>query len=227
MGADAERVSPGSRGFHAMANFKEVLPSQQGWIHELARAEVHPEAEKLLQLGRSFDPQQLVEESTIDFLTELRERFNEFAKVFNAYSENGARFQEVKVYSVAQAAADFMVFRNQIKLVVTNSAHGIVMLSFAQHQRNAIAVDGQPLVSVKGGQPPSGTAEAQELVAQVGPFRDVFWTFQGERIQADQVARFYFAEFARATRDVQRSKASNQLLIEQIKALLQEKGLEL
>src|SRR4051794_3894419 len=120
-------------GYFRMARFKDVLPSQQGWIHELARAEVHPDAERLLQLGRSFDPQQLVEESTIDFLTELREHFNEYARIFNAFAESGTKFQEVKVYSVAQTAADFMIFRNQVKLVVSNAAHGVIQIAFAQH----------------------------------------------------------------------------------------------
>ena len=203
-----------------MSRFNDILPSQQGWIHELAKAEVHPDAEKILQLGKAFDPQQLVEESTIDFLSELREQFNEFAKTFNGYSEGGSKFQEIKVYSVAQTAADFMVFRNQIKLVVTNSAHGVIQISFAQHVRGALAVDGQTHNA-------GGPSTSQDLLAQVGPFRDVFWTFQGEKVSPDQVAKFYFAEFARATRDGRRSKAGNQLILEQIKALLQEKGLDL
>ncbi|OFZ73627.1 MAG: hypothetical protein A3K03_03235 [Bdellovibrionales bacterium RIFOXYD1_FULL_44_7] len=198
--------------------------SQVGWIHELARGEMHPEAEKLLQLGRSFDPQQLVEESTIEFLSELKQCFNEFARLFNGYSEAGTKFQEVKVYSVAQTAADFMVFRNQVKLVVTNSAHGAIQLSFAQHVRNNLAVDGQSLADVHT---PGGVNQAQELLAQVGPFRDVYWTFQGEKVTASQVAKFYFAEFVRSTRDAKKLKTGNQLLLEQIKTLLQEKGLDL
>src|SRR5690242_12959993 len=113
-----------------MGRFEDILPSQQGWLHELARAEIHPDAEKLLQLGRSFDPQQLVEESTIDFLTELKEKFNECARTFNAYSENGTKFQDIKVYSIAQTAAEFMLFRNQIKLIFSNSAHGVIQISF-------------------------------------------------------------------------------------------------
>lgn len=210
-----------------MSRYKDVLPSQQGWIHELARAEVHPDAERLLQLGRSFDPQQLVEESTIDFLTALREQFSECARIFNAFAENGAKFQEIKVYSVAQAAADFMVFRNQVKLVISNSAHGVIQIAFAQHVRGTINVDGQMIVGGSGGSSAPGSSHAQDLLAQVGPFRDVYWTFQGERVTPEQVARFYFAEFARATRDVRRSKGGNQLLIDQIKALLHEKGLDL
>lgn len=203
-------------------------PSQQGWIHELARAEVHPDAERLLQLGRSFDPQQMVEESSIDFLTELREQFNEHARVFNGYAENGTKFQEIKVYSVAQTAADFMVFRNQIKLVISNAAHGVIQIGFAQHMRGALggtfngnlSNDGQMIAQ-------SANSHAQDLLAQVGPFRDVHWTFQGEKVTPDQVARFYFAEFARATRDGRKSKAGNQMLLDQIRTLLQEKGLDL
>jgi hypothetical protein len=206
-----------------MSRFKDVLPSQQGWIHELARAEIHPDAERLLQLSRSFDPQQLVEENTIDFLTALREHFNEHARVFNAFAENGTKFQEIKVYSVAQTAADFMMFRNQIKLVISNSAHGVIQIAFAQHVRGNISVDGQ-LVQ---GAPQPGNGNAQDLLAQVGPFRDVYWTFQGEKVTPEQVAKFYFAEFARATRDTRKSRAGNQLLLDQIKALLQEKGLDL
>ena len=209
-----------------MGRFKDILPSQQGWIHELARAEIHPEAEKLLQLGRTFDPQQLVEESTIDFLTELREHFNEYARIFNAYSETGSKFQEIKVYSLAQTAADFMVFRNQIKLVVTNAAHGVIQFSFSQHVRSTLTVDGQ-VHSSNGNSALNTVGQGQDLLAQVGPFRDVFWTFQGEKVTSDQVAKFYFAEFVRATRDSRKSKAGNQLLLDQIKALLQEKGLDL
>jgi hypothetical protein len=204
-----------------MARSKDLLPSQQGWIHELARGEIHPDADAILGSGRSFDPRQLIEESTIDFLSELREEFNDYARVFNAYSESSTRFQEIKVYSLAQAAADFMIFRNQVKLLVSNSSHGVIQIAFAQHNRGTMAVDGQQT------QTAAELNSAQDLLAQVGPFRDIYWTFQGEKVTPEQVAKFYFAEFARATRGNQRTKLGNQLLLDQIKALLQEKGLDL
>jgi hypothetical protein len=197
-----------------------------GWIHELARGETHPEMDRLLQAHGS-DPQQLVEESTIQFLSEMRESFNEYAKVFNVYSEAGTKFQEIKIYNLAGTAADFMVFRNQIKLTVSNSAHGVIQAQFSQHVRGALAVDGQ--VHGQNGASLNGTTDGRggELQAQVGPFRDVYWTFQDQRVSPEQVAKFYFTEFVRATREVRRTRGSNQLLIDQIKALLQEKGLEL
>jgi hypothetical protein len=210
-----------------MARFKDVLPSQQGWIHDLARAEIHPDAERLLQLDGGTDPQQMVEESTIDFLSGLREYSAEYARVFNAFAENGGKFQEVKVYSVAQTAADFMIFRNQVKLIVANTAHGVIQIAFAQHARGTINVDGQMIHQAMQGTQVPGATPSQDLLAQVGPFRDVHWTYQGERVTPEQVAKAYFAEFVRASRDVRKSKAGNQLLIDQIKALLQEKGLDL
>lgn len=208
-----------------MSQFKDLLTSQPGWLHELARGEIHPDAEKVLQLGRSFDPQQLVEESTIEFLTELREHFNEYARVINTYSEGGVKFHDIKVYSLAQTAADFMLFRNQIKLIFSNSAHGVIQISFAQHMRSTLAIDGQDQGRSNGGV--SLGEQSQDLLAQVGPFRDIVWTYQGERVAPEQVSKFYFIEFVRLTRDNRRSTGKNQLLLDQIKALLQEKGLNL
>ena len=211
-----------------MAHSQNYLPSQQGWIHELARAEMHPDAERLLQVGRAFDPQQLIEESTVEFLADLKERFSEYAKLFNHYSEGGAKFSEAKIYTVAQTAADFMIFRNQVKLIVSNVAHGAIQLTFTHHVRGTLAVDGtvqNPSTTIPPAQVPQ---QNYELAAQIGPFRDVTWVFQNEKVEPEQVARFFFGEFIRATRDSKRGRqGTNQILLDQIKALLQEKGLEL
>jgi hypothetical protein len=201
-----------------MATSKEFSPNHSGWIHDLARAETHPDAERLLGLGAGLDPHQIVEEETVRFLAELRERFGEFSRVFNSYSEAGVRFSEIKVYSVAQTAADFMLYRNQVKLVVSNSAHGVISLGFAQHARGPLGFDGV--------NPESAASQSQELLAQVGPFRDVKWTFQGEPVKPEQIAKYYFAEYIRATRERKASTGQNQALLEQIKALLGDKGIQ-
>jgi hypothetical protein len=201
--------------FAAGPSVSAVLHADFSWIHSLAKGEQNPEADRLLQAASGgLDPQQRIEEATVDFLTRLREQFTEYCRIFNGYSEAGSRFQEIKVYSVAQTAADFMIYRNQIKLVASNAAHGVIQVSFSQHQ---------PL-----GANSQSTTSAQELLAQVGPFGDVTWTYQGEKVQPSQVARFYFTEFVRATRDQKKSRTGGQqLLLEQIKALLQEQGLHL
>jgi hypothetical protein len=202
-----------------MATSKDFSPNLSGWIHDLARAETHPDAERLLGLASNLDPHQIVEEDTVRFLSELRERFNEFARVFNSYSEAGARFSETKIYSVSQTAADFMLYRSQVKLIVSNSAHGVIALAFAQHARGPFGFD--------GANPDSSGAKAQELLAQIGPFRDVRWTFQGEEVKPEQIAKYYFSEFVRATRERKASTGQNQALLEQIKALLGDNGISL
>lgn len=211
---------------------KDILPSQHGWIHELARTEIAPDAQALLGRQSSLDPHQLVEESTIDFLAELRGAFDEYTKVFNSYAESGAKYAELKVYALAQTPADFMIFRNQIKLVLSNTAHGVIQIALVHHVRGGMAVNGQvhgtgatAAATPKASSPIS--TQPQELLAQVGPFKDVYWTYHGEKVTAAQVARFYFGEFVQLTRDSRKSSAGNQVLLDQIKALLQEKGLNL
>jgi hypothetical protein len=201
-----------------MSSMKDYNTSSTGWIHDLARAEGHPDAERLLGLGSGLDPHQLVEEDTVRFLSEIRERFTEYCRLFNSYAEAGARFQEIKVYAVAQTPADFMLYRSQVKLVVSNSAHGVISIAYAQHARATFQFDGAS---------PEAMNRSQELLAQVGPFRDVKWTFHGEDVQPEQVAKFYFSEFVRATREKKASPGQNQALLDQIKALLNDKGIQI
>lgn len=227
-----------------MGSYKDIIGTQQGWIHELARGELYPDADRVLNASTTFNPQTAVEESTIHFLSELRECFTKHSSVFNAFSEEGTKFQAIKIYNLATSAADFMLYRNQMKLVVTNSAHGVIQLLFSQHIHSSLSINGSSNPSaLPGGAQSQAFLQPQDLLAQVGPFRDVYWTFQGERVTADQVTKFYFAEFVRASRELKRSRGgfagtrgsvesragaeSNQVLLEQIKTLLQEKGLEL
>lgn len=213
------------RGFEDRSRSRrDSLRDSSGWIHELARAEIHPDAEKILQLGGAFDPQRMVEESTIQFLSHLKEAFTEFSKVFNSFSESGQKFGEIKIYNIAQTAADFMIYRSQVKLLISNSAHGVVQFAFARHVAGTLSVDGQIHNS---GDPSQGNREPQEFYAQVGPFREIDWFYDGHRVDARQVAQFYFVEFVRASREQKSTRGSNQLLLEQLKSLLQEKGLDI
>jgi len=204
-----------------MSTMKEFASQQTGWIHDLARAETHPDAERLLGLGSSLDPHQQVEEESIRFLSELRERFTEYSRLFNSYSEAGARFQDIKIYSVAQTAADFMLYRAQVKLVVSNSAHGVIALAFTQHARGPFGFDGANPDSL------TNSSRSQKILAQLGPFRDVKLTFPGTQVKPEQIAKYYFSEFIRATRERKVSTGQNQALLEQIKALLNDQGIQL
>ncbi|HRK01052.1 MAG TPA: hypothetical protein PLH57_00175 [Oligoflexia bacterium] len=199
-----------------MATSKNVLSTELGWIHELAKNEINPDANSTINDMAGLDPKQLIEESTIGFLEDLRDLFTMFAKSFNGYSENNSRFSEAKIYGITNTPADFMVFRNNVKLVFSNSAHGIINATFTQHTRNDLAADG------------SSTSQKQshDIIAQMGPFMDVSWTYQGEKVNPERLVKYFFIEFVKASRQLKKSSA-NQLLLKQIKALLHDQGIDL
>jgi hypothetical protein len=207
-----------------MAYFKDSgLSQNQNWIHELVKNETTGDQ---VSAQTSFNPQQAIEESTIDFLVSLRSTLTDYLQTFNGYSEGALRFQEVKLYSIAQAAADFMVYRNQIKMVVANVAHGIVQISIAHHSNKTLFVDGQSSREKEGGFVPA-FASPCEITAQIGPFHDIYWNFKGEKVTPEQLGKYFFSEFVMASRDFKKSIGGNKLILEQIKALLNEKGIDL
>jgi hypothetical protein len=188
------------------------------WIHELARNELNPEAANIFNTVNQFDPKRVIEESTIDFLEELRDLFTAYSKVFNSYSESNTKFSESKIYGITNTPADFMLFRNNVKLVFANTAHGIINATFTQHTRDGFAVDGAARSE--------GQKQSQDIIAQIGPFLDVTWTYQGEKVNPERLVKYYFVEFVKASR-VARKGSANQLLLKQIKALLQDQGIDL
>lgn len=201
-----------------------MTPGDMGWVHELAKNELNPEEANIFNATNQFDPKQIIEESSIDYLEELRNRFAMYAKVLNGYSENNQRFSEVKIYGITQTPADFMLFRNNVKLIFANTAHGIISASFIQHNQGQMAIDGNPL---NQNRLVPGARDNQDIIAQMGPFLDVRWTFQGEVVQPERLVKYYFVEFIKISRVARKERSQNQLLLKQIKALLQDKGIDL
>ena len=69
--------------------------------------------------------------------------------------------------------------------------------------------------------------QGEELLAQLGAFGSVHWMYRSERVESEQVAKHFFGEFTRITREQKKSKPNQKVLLEQIKALLQEQGMDL
>jgi hypothetical protein len=185
------------------------------WIHELVRAENSPEADALLRLSHASAPQQAIEESTVEFLSDLRAYFQEYVRLFNSLSEAGKKFSEIKIFNLTQGAADFMLYRNGIKLIVANTTHGVIQFSYDKHM---IAGAGTTEFNIP---------QSEDLLAQLGAFGTVHWSYRSERVESEQVAKHFFGEFTRITRESKKGKPSQKVLLDQIKALLQEQGLDL
>lgn len=190
-------------------------PNFNGWIHEIARAESSTEAQMLDSLTQTSGPQQAVEESTVNFLNDLRADFQEYVRVFNSLSEGGKKFAEIKLFNLTQGAADFMLYRNGIKIIIANTAHGVIQFSYNKH-----AVAGAGTVG-------TDVPAAEELLAQMGVFGSVNWICRGEKVDSESVSKYFFAEFVRLTREQKKTKPNQKILLDQIKALLQEQGMSL
>jgi hypothetical protein len=186
-----------------------------GWIHELARAEASPEADALYQINRVSAPGQAIEESTVDFLTDLRAYFQEYVRLFNSMSESGKKYSEIKIFNLTQGAADFMLYRNGIKLIVANTTQGVIQISYDKHVVAGTA-SGDGMVP-----------QSEELLAQLGAFGSVHWMYRSERVESEQTSKHFFAEFTRITREQRKARPNQKVLLEQIKALLQEQGMSL
>jgi hypothetical protein len=196
---------------------KNNITDHLGWISELVKFELSSSSSNTFSSLNTLDPRQAIEESTIDLLEELKDIFTNFARIFNSHSENNSKFSEVKIYNITNTAADFMLFRNNTKLVFANTAHGIINISFQKHQRSSLKVDSDNN---------SIQTSSKDLIAQLGAFNDVIWTFQGEKVDLNKLAKFYFIEFIKHSKE-EKKPSQNELILEQIKALLQDKGINL
>jgi hypothetical protein len=108
-----------------------------------------------------------------------------------------------------------MLYRNGIKLIVANTTHGVIQFSYDRHAGSGAAQAGTPV------------PQADELLAQAGPFGTVAWTYRSQKVDGEQVSKHFFSEFTRLTREQKKVRPNQKVLLEQIKALLQEQGLSL
>lgn len=161
--------------------------SDQSWIKRLVRNEA-----ELIRTGTGDllghqDHRQVVEEVTSEFMDQLKEGFISCVDAFNAYRGGAHLPNSVKVFNVSNSASDFILFRNNMKLVVSNPALGVVNFSFISRHSS---FKGSPVKTQK---------EGYDLIAQMFPFNELAWTFHGERINTFYVVRYLFTEFVKSS----------------------------
>src|SRR3989338_3751175 len=116
------------------------------WIENLAKAEQLLEQTGQIDITSNIDQNKLFQEHTTTFLLHLKKVFQNYINSFNAYRAD-PRFM-IKIYHISNTAADFLIFRNSLKLIVAAKRPGFASFSF---QTLTAA-----LVQSKGGTPPTG-----------------------------------------------------------------------
>lgn len=185
MGIDADLSYTRPSNIAASA---ESRPLGRGdWLKRLVRNEMDLIHTGSGDLTGHQDHRKVVEDATLEFMTRIKEEFIGCVDLFNSYRGGAHLPNSVKIFNVSNTASDFIIFRNNLKLVVSNPALGVVNLSFIT-RANAFT---QPQAKTK--------REGYDLIAQMFPFNELAWTFHGEKVNLEAMTRFMFTEFVKSS----------------------------
>lgn len=157
------------------------------WIEDLARSELHIESTGEVDFGLPTSETALMEEGTFQMLSQLRSQFDDAVKIFNSLRSGPTGHSTIKTYAISNTPADFMLFRNGLKLIIANTAFGIITVSFMS-----------PLGGVFGASSyarPDPIPGGHQLMGRVGTFGDVRWFYQNEPLETERLVRHYLTQF--------------------------------
>jgi hypothetical protein len=170
------------------------------WLEELAKSEMTTEQTGQIDPFGHLDYEKILKNHTLFFLAELRNLFQECAVRFNQHRKDPRH--SIKVYGIAETEADFLVFRNSLKLVVTYSKPGQIEVSFHTLSGGIYAPQKKVVDNVvRGGipRPPgeTGLPSGDLIEIELGPFNEAHWTYHGARVTLPSLVRFYLTEFVK------------------------------
>ncbi|MBF0297586.1 MAG: hypothetical protein HQK51_02635 [Oligoflexia bacterium] len=159
------------------------------WVENLALEELNMEESGVINFNEHLDTLPLIEESSINFMNNLRERFEFYLTKFNIYRGNKGPSAIIKIFKISNTINDFMLFRNSLKLVVARKASNVISIALISN------AGGLYSARLNTDSPPINMAH--EIKAHVGPFNDISWRFQGEVIEIEAVVKHYLSEFVK------------------------------
>lgn len=162
-------------------------PSEDvSWLMDLARSEEDIDKTGMINYDAASSPEKVLKDATVSYLKYLRNYTTKLASVFNSHKSLAS--SGIKVYGISNTDADFMVFRNSLKLIFSAQRPGVIQISFNAHTG---AFFTSPTIT------PSGTAEqiGDVIHAQLGPFNEAIWTYQGRKINNHEMVRYFLTRF--------------------------------
>jgi hypothetical protein len=158
------------------------------WIERLAIEEVNTEESGVINFNEHLNPTRLLEESSLNLMEELKQYFEIFVGKFNEL-RGTTNTSAIKIFKISNTVNDFMLFRNSLKLVVARRSHDVISIGFLSNSGGLFSA------RLNNNQPASNNIH--EIRAHVGPFNDISWTFQGEKINLQSLIKHYLTEFVK------------------------------
>jgi len=165
-------------------NHQEIATT---WIENLAIDEINMDESGIIDIHEHLNPIHFLEESSINFMNELRDLVEFYLDRFNQY--RGAQSQgQIKIFKISNTVNDFMLFRNSLRLIFARKANDVISIAFISNGKDLLA----PRLTMSDSFGPEGV---HEIRAHIGPFNDISWRFQGEVVEMKSMVKHYLTEF--------------------------------
>ena len=156
-----------------------------GWIKDLVLSEQKMEESGMIDMNRGFDAKKILQEKTIDYLQDLKSGFMEVPSAFNEMK--GSTLGQIKIYGISNTIADFMLFRNGLKLIFSAKRAGEVIIRFTTVADSYIPSTQQ---NSQG-----ETVGEDVLNASWGAYGQLVWKYKGHAVNLDYLVRYYMTRF--------------------------------
>lgn len=158
-----------------------------GWIENLALEEMNMEESGIINFNEHLNPLNLLEESSIELMEQIREFFEIYITKFNEYRSSKDNSRSIKIFKISNTINDFMLFRNSLKLVIARRSADVITIGFLSNSGG--------LFAARLNYESSATSKIHEIKAHVGAFNDISWRFNGEKVEIEALVKHYLTEF--------------------------------
>jgi hypothetical protein len=159
------------------------------WIENLALEEVNMEESGIIRFHDHLSTQQLLEESSLNFVNKLKDRFEFYVSLFNQYRGNREATRSIKIFRISNTINDFILFRNSLKLIVARRAPDVISIGFLSNNGG--------LFAARLANENQSVHVIHEIKAHIGPFNTISWRFQGEPVEVEALVKYYLSEFVK------------------------------
>jgi hypothetical protein len=160
------------------------------WIRDLVKAEEQMEENGVVDLSVGIDSERVLLQETLGFLLKMKNQFIETSVAFNELKISA--LGRLKIYGIAKTPADFMLFRNGFKMIFSVKAPGAISIRFNFISPNQYIPSQIPTMKASTS---TSLMEEHEIVAKVGAFGDLTWTFQGLEAKLENIVKYHMSLF--------------------------------
>jgi hypothetical protein len=89
--------------------YSVAKPINTHWIEELAIEEINMEESGVVQFNNHLNPLHLLEESSLNFMESLRDRFEIYLTKFNQLRSKKDNTNSIKIFKISNTVNDFMI----------------------------------------------------------------------------------------------------------------------